>query len=675
MNFYAIHSTGADRLKRNPFPGLVPATFRFSQARLRQVIMRINLIIAVMIAGLLQVHANTYGQKITLTAKNASFKDVIGQVMTQSGYGFLYTEAMLQNAKPVNVDLKNASIEETLQQIFAGQPLEYSIDEKTVVMKRKEPSILDKIKAALNIPITVSGRVTDSLGTPLIGASISVTNSNKSIITDDKGEFSLTAQVGDQIIITYIGYKPYDFFVKENQPFMTIALHSTTAKLNEVVVNTGYQTISEEKVVGSYGKLDSAAYARRAGTGIIDRLDGTVPGVLFDYKTNSNTLDRIKIRGLSSLGGVGSINTDLLTPLIILDNFPYSGDLNSINQNDVESITVLKDAAAASIWGARAGNGVIVITTKKGKYNQPLQISMTSNVTIQEKPNLYYYPQMTSSDYINVEEYLFGNGFYDANLSDPTYPQISPVVAILAQRRAGLISAADSAQQLSALRGLDVRKDLNKYVYRPAIAQEHHLEFTGGNSIINYELSGGYNKSAPDIQNSKSDDQYTLNSNISIRPVKNLEIQTGINYSQSTKRSVDFSLPTPFYQYSLLANANGGALAIPYQYNQGYIDTAGAGKLLDWNYRPLDEIRDADNVSTNKSIILNFNASYRLFDWLSASLKYQYTDQESAIRNFYSLQTYYTRNLINTFTNLSQTDPSTIYPVPLGGILDLFNQP
>src|SRR3546814_10547765 len=148
-----------------------------------------------------------------------------------------------------------------------------------------------------------------------------------------------------------------------------------------------------------------------------------MPGILFDKRGPS---DGLRVRGLSSIGLTDS------RPLIILDNFPYEGDLDAINPNDVASVTLLKDAASASIWGARAGNGVLVITTKRGRFAQPFQLSATSNITIQEKPDLFYQPQVASTDYIDIEKMLFERGVYNSALSNThTWPVVSPVVDIL----------------------------------------------------------------------------------------------------------------------------------------------------------------------------------------------------------------------------------------------------
>src|SRR5690606_32623961 len=128
-------------------------------------------------------------------------------------------------------------------------------------------------------------------------------------------------------------------------------------------------------------------------------------------------------------------------PLIVVDNFPYEGDLNNINPNDVASVTLLKDAASASIWGARAGNGVLIITTKKGHFNQPFTLSATSNLTIREKPDLFYTPEISPSDFIDNEIMLFNQGVYDSDLMDTrSWPVVTPVVELLDRQRRGMVT-------------------------------------------------------------------------------------------------------------------------------------------------------------------------------------------------------------------------------------------
>lgn len=147
------------------------------------------------------------------------------------------------------------------------------------------------------------------------------------------------------------------------------------------IVSTGYQTLPKERATGSFVQINNELLNRRISTNVLDRLEGIASGVVFNRNNlPSNERMGISIRGRSTIDPLVNAN-----PLVVLDNFPYEGDLANINPNDIESITLLKDAAAASIWGARAGNGVIVITSKKGAFNKPLKVELNTNVTIGAK--------------------------------------------------------------------------------------------------------------------------------------------------------------------------------------------------------------------------------------------------------------------------------------------------
>jgi len=610
--------------------------------------------------------------KITLSLKNAPMDKVFGEIESQSGFVFIYKDETIRDKK-VSIHVTNVSLAEALNECLKGQELSYRIVGKSVAIKpeKKEAELADEAATGNSPPlIDVKGRVLNEKGEPVEGVTVKVRGTEKQTLTDKNGEFSLITVERDAVLIfTHITMETFTLKVS-GQSELLINLRTKVSSLGEVVVsvNTGYQQVSKERFVGAYNQLDSAAYNRRAGMDIISRLDGTVTGIIFDKKQQGgNQLSNIQIRGLST------INSSQ-TPLLIVDNFPFTQDISTINPNDVETITVLKDAAATSIWGARAGNGVIVITTKKGKFNQPLRVSLSSNVSIEDKSNFYYYPKMSVSDFVESEEFLFKKGYYDAALSNTTdRSAVTPVVEMLAKRRAGKLSATDSAIQIDAFKEMDLRRDLNKYVYRNAISQQHFLNLNAGNNLIAYNFSAGYNNNRNNIKNSKGSDQFTLNSSVRIRPIKDLEITNDIRFTQSTNKSAIFSLPNVVYPYMQLADAEGRALPVPDQYRLAYLDTVGGGNLLDWKLRPLDEVKFSDRSIVSRILLIGINVNYSLFKWLSASAGYQYSNQAVTGTNYQSLETYSTRNLINKYTNPTQTTPALRNPIPVGGILDEYN--
>lgn len=643
----------------------------------------------ILLVACLHVSAKSYSQRISLTEQNAPLEQVLKKIKEQSGYHIVYREEWMTLAKKVTVSLKDVTLEEALEACLRNQPLTYTIVDKTIVIGTKTPVLQSGDEKKESPPIDIKGRIVNEKGEPVI-ATVTVKGTNKATSTNDNGEFELKGVEENAIlVISGVSIKIFEVSSFTNggtegpdrrsadQGILNIGAIAVKTKVTEgeivtVQVNTGYQKISKERFIGSVATLDSVAYHRRAGMDIISRLDGNVTGLVFDKKEGSTLSPKIQIRGLSTLDGLSQSASS--EALIIVDNFPYRQDISSINPNDVESITVLKDAAAASIWGAQAGNGVIVITTKKGRYNQPLSISVSSNVTIQEKPNLYHYPQMNSSDFIDAEIFLFGKGYYDANLTNySSWPVISPVIEILNKRRDGRISSLDSASQIDALRSVDIREDLLHYAYQNSILQQHYVNLSGGNNMYNYSFSGGFNSNLNNVRHTRPDNQYSINANAGIRPMKDMEISTGINYSQGIQMGASFLLPGQIYPYAQLADAEGNSLAIPFSRRLGYIDTTGGGNLLDWRFRPLDEPGLTDKKNINRSVLMNIGISYKFTKWLDLALNYQYSNQSSDNRSYYSTNTYFTRDLINQFTNLSQTNPAFRYPIPFGGILDIIN--
>ncbi|MDB5141067.1 MAG: TonB-dependent receptor [Mucilaginibacter sp.] len=517
----------------------------------------------------------------------------------------------------------------------------------------------------------VSGILSDSAnGLPLAGATILLRQAGTVTHTGNDGSFSIQARLPDSLVVTFIGYRPYRVLLTgHGDNTLKITLETLPSVMKEVIVSTGYQTLPRERSTGSFDQVNHTLFNREVSTGVISRLDGITSGVSFDKRNGSNTT--FSVRGLSTL------TETISQPLIVVDNFPYQGDINNLNPNDVESVTILKDAAAASIWGTRAGNGVVVITTKKGRYNQPLSIQLSSNVTLSAKPNAFYIPAISSADFTGVEKYLFGQGFYDNVLSNNSnYPVVSPVEELLDEQRRGLISPASAGSQIQVLSRHDVRSDFERYVYRNAFSQQHSISFSGGSSTASSFLSLGYDNNLQSLVGN-SYGRLTVNSSNEFRPLKNLTIQAGISYTQSnnvTDSQGGYGSISPgggragLYPYAQLADAQGNPLPVAKNYRQSFLDTAGHGALGNWNYSPLSETALANNTATVNDILLKTGVQYRLLPGLSADLKYQYEKQLSNTRNDYGPLTYTARNLVNEFTQLSGSTP--VYIVPQGGILD-----
>jgi TonB-linked SusC/RagA family outer membrane protein len=521
----------------------------------------------------------------------------------------------------------------------------------------------------------ITGTVTASdSGEPLPGATIK--GRAVSTTTDQSGNFSLRLNDHiDSLSVSFIGYKNYSFILNlPQQVHYAIKLELVASQLKEVIVSTGYQSISKERSTGSFVQIDNQLLNRRVSPDLLSRLEDVTSGLIFNRGVMSNNAQTpISIRGQSTINA----NVD---PLIILNNFPYQGDLNDINPNDVESVTVLKDAAAASIWGARAGNGVIVITTKKGAYNRSTRVSFNSNVTVGAKPNLFYQSQMSSADFIEVEKLLFKQGFYQSAEQSAANTALTPVVELLIAQRDGKISTSDANAQIEALKQLDVRNDLNKYFYQKSVNQQYAVNLNGGSESQQFYVSAGYDKDLSNLVRNGYD-RVSLNaSNTYSLLHKKLQLTTGLLLTQSNTQSNNNNYNssysavtnTPYYPYARLADQNGNPLPVVNDYRASFVQSAPASGLLNWQYVPISELNNANNTVKVTDYKINTGLDYKITPFLHAQVLYQYSKSLTDGQNLQSQDSYYTRNLINQFTQVN-ADGSLQRIIPLGGIFDRSN--
>lgn len=619
----------------------------------------------------------TYGQAVSLSANQQPLEKVFETLQKQTGHLFFYEEGMLKNTGKVTINVQNRPFREALDLIFKEQPLTYEIVGKTVVIK-KRTKITPPASKNQQGRIFVNGTVTTAENIALAGASVKILSNDKTAVTDGEGKFTLDeVEEQDMLSISYIGYQTIE--VKAART-ISARLQASPTSLSEVsVVSTGYQIIPKERATGSFVQVDNELLNRRVSTNIIDRLEGVVPGLIF----NRNALPSGESLGIS-IRGRSTISTNVnANPLVVVDNFPYEGDISNLNPNDIESITVLKDAAAASIWGARAGNGVIVITTKGGKFGRPLQINLNTNITVGQRPDLFYSKSFIgSAEYIDIEQDLFNRGFFATDFSGTGKLMVSPVAELLEQVRVGSIPKATADDQISQFKNYDVRNDYEKYVYQNSSFQQYAINLNGGSDRNNYMVSMGFDKNRENlIRNDLS--RTTLNARNTFIPARNLEFTTGFTYVQTKRNNNNDDTAYGFYNgtakystiypYAQLADADGKSLPVAMGYQTAYKNSMTSLGFLDWNYRPLDEIANSDRITKITNLQLRAGLKYQPASFLNLQALYQYEQQRTDSRNLYSQQTYYTRNLINRYTIRNSTTGELTYPIPVGAILELGN--
>lgn len=514
----------------------------------------------------------------------------------------------------------------------------------------------------------------DSLNRSLISGAVAFDNSGQELGASDNYGVIIIDSVDfkNSYVLKHSAYRDYQlsFGDESIQNRLELLLVPLTRELEEVVVNNGYQFIPKERATGSFSTINNAQLQERISHDILDRLEGMAPGVQFDRRNGTTTLN---IRGINSL------SSGLIAPLIVVDNFPYEGDLSAINPNDVESVALLKDAAATSIWGARAGNGVIVINLKKPKESQ--RINFESNLTITDKPDLKYYQAMSSQDFIELERELYGRGFYNSLLANRNARLFvfSPVVSTLHDLDKGIIVKEEAEAKIRSYQDRDYRDDLHKYFYRIGMVQQYTLSTSIVEDRYGFRTSLSYDDHV-DVEKHSNRERMNLLSTAYFRPFKNLRLELTTSFvNRKNESSLGFpNYPinpggnkTQLFPYAELVSATGQPLNIPYKYNLNYVDTVSQGRLLDWHYAPLDDINRSRSVGADRYLTLSPTVQITPVDGVTFSVLYNYENRSFQSDNHYTTSSFYTRDLLNRYTTIN-ADKVT-YNIPLGDVIQFSN--
>ncbi|MGF7039625.1 TonB-linked SusC/RagA family outer membrane protein [Mucilaginibacter lappiensis] len=405
-----------------------------------------KLVLILLITTIMQVNATSYAQTVSLNLKNASLKEVIEQLRQQTGYHFLYKTQMLNETKQVNLSVSNEPFLEVLEKCFAGQPITYTVVQNTVVLRRKTQADNSPRQA-----VKVTGKVTDERGQPLPGVSVKVKGTTNGIITDGSGKYALTVDNASGVLeFTFLGFTKQEVAIN-GRAEINIVLKEAQTALNEVVV-IGYGTVKRSDLTGATASVKGSDIKAQGVSDITRSLQGKMPGVTIESTGGDpGAGTRIMIRGVGTLGKGD--------PLYIVDGVP-TASINYLNQVDIESIDVLKDASAAAIYGSRAANGVVLVTTKAGKNGAPV-VQFTANYGQQKVAK--------EVDVLNAQEW--------ANVSNAAHDN------------AGLprLDIAKNPQTLGA------GTDWQDAIYRTAPVQQYNMLVSGGGEFTKYSVSGGYN--------------------------------------------------------------------------------------------------------------------------------------------------------------------------------------
>ncbi|WP_245738578.1 SusC/RagA family TonB-linked outer membrane protein [Pedobacter rhizosphaerae] len=471
-----------------------------------------KLITLILITSLMQVSAASFGQLVTLKEKNVTLEKIIKEIRRQSGYDVLLSTNKIKTSTSINANFNNATIEEVMTKIISGKDLTYTIEDKTILIKPKEKSIFDKVVDYF-AAVKVTGKVRDKNGSPLPGVSVREKGAANAVSTGSNGDYTITVKEGATLTFSYIGYKTAEVDLG-GKTVVNVTLEEDAAQLKEVnVVSTGYQDLNKKLFTGSATAL-KASDVKRDGINDVSRmLEGRVAGVSVQNVSGTfGAAPKIRVRGATSISGDNKplwvVDGIILEDVVNISNEQLStGDPSTLvgssvaglNPDDIESFNILKDAAATAQYGARAMNGVVIITTKKGRNTdgKPV-ISYTGNFSSYMKPSYSNFDILNSADQMNVYLEMQNKGWLNHSSSSRSanggvftkmYNQM--YVYDPATGTYGLRNDAQSQKQFLQ-RYADANTDWFDVLFKQSFMQEHSVSVSSGTQKSKFYASTSF---------------------------------------------------------------------------------------------------------------------------------------------------------------------------------------
>lgn len=650
-----------------------------------------------------------WGTTKTFAQRRVPLKTALERITSLYNTKFSFEDVILKG-KTVDPDLlpgtKSRPVEQVLKDLLYPnklvflyvQPNYYTI----VADNRKEP--LRAGESSISAPDpesirTITGFVKDSKGNAIIGATVLPLGKSvkMGVSTNSDGQYTLRLrEPASAVIVSYIGMLSQQVAIGINDR-IDVKLEDDVRMLEEVsvVIPNGYTSLPKERVTGAASQLSAEQLREVPAINILDRIEGTMPGVKVDPTTN-----KITVRGVNTFGSGVSVD-----PLIVVDGFPLmdvndrrtnltdrvgigtgGAILSRFNPNDIESITVLKDAAASSIWGARAANGVIVITTKKGRAGKPT-INFSTNLSYSAPSDLKKLNKMNSAEYIGFEQELKAKGFINdtyVNYGGPlenlwSKRPLSEGLEWMFRVDRGTATASQRDSALNALSLIDNRDQIKKYLLQSSISQQYNLSLNGRAGKTGYFVSVNYSKDRPVSKGNKGESFFfTSNLNSDLFDDR-VSFRAGVNYNYSNSLNNPVAMNAlgsgsfALRPYELIKDANGNNIQRNIRFRPEVTEYTSNLGYLPWTYNPIDELGATDYTAQAHKLIFNSEINTKLTNWANLSVAGVLQRTISDGENADFLNSYAARDMINYGTIYNTGTGKLTYGVPLGGILTLNN--
>jgi TonB-linked SusC/RagA family outer membrane protein len=622
-------------------------------------IMAIRLCVALMLlmaSSSVVLAQKSLDDRVNVSLKSVSIKTFFDEMNRQTGLNFICNADELKSLPKVSVNERSATVRDVLDQVFGQMGCSYTVQGSIVTVSRH---------ASAQKSRTVYGYVKDDEGEPLPGVPVKVKGTDLQTITDANGYYRLKVPAGEcQIEYSYIGMESQTLKLAKGGSDQNRSIRLTSDNtLNEVVV-TGYQTISKERATGAYTIIDKDDLSKRHAQNLAQALDGLVAGM--QGNDNGRGGKNFTIRGTSTM------NADN-TPLVVVDGFPVTDNpssgadtnpnlnaLERLNPDDIESITFLKDAAAASIWGARSANGVIVITTKKAKKDQNWSVEASTQVSVGEKQSVSHLTNhATSAQMINYERWCFENGMLGSQYAG----SMSSLYSALTQSQLlmykgysmGTITKDVMNTQLAQLASINNASQIKKYMLKTPVVSQTQGSISGSvgdwttRASLMYQYdTGDFIGSRGNLWNIDWNNNYKLNKYISVTVALNL-----VN-SDKHSSQIGISDLANLSPYEMLLNDDGSyAQNFHSSYNSDVLSQFNWSGFTynNMNYNLLQEARHRRERISNTQMRTQLGLEFRIIDGLKFNSKFQYESSRYTRKDVNDEESFYTRYAVNYYTS------------------------
>ncbi|WP_165499699.1 SusC/RagA family TonB-linked outer membrane protein [Pedobacter frigidisoli] len=617
--------------------------------------------------------ASAQERKITLNFKDAKRTTVLNEIKKQVDMEFFYNVKELDKYGTMSINIKDMPISEVIKLLIKDTNLKYVIDGNVVNILLVGQTT--KSGEYLGLMVTVSGVVTDDEGKPLAGASIRDATKEHTTTSSAKGDYTINIRRGATLIFSYVGAEPFRTSINaagSTDITQNVQLNTSGNVLGEVTVSTGYQDISKRNLVGSISTV-KAEDIKVAGVRSIDQLlQGQLPGVSVANQTGIiGSSPKVRVRGTSTLLGNqepvwvvdGIIQQDRLPFDYSLINTTSSNGIRDLigssvsflNIEDIQDISVLKDASATAIYGTKAANGVIVITTKKGKSG-PTRFNYVSNLSISAAPSYSDFNLMNSKERIDVSKEIYARGltfqFTPDNLSYEGY---------LTQLLNKTITADQFNAQVGKLETMNT--DWFDLLYQNPFSQNHSLSASGGSDKVSYYASLGYANSRG---NTIGNNQEIYNGNL------RLELNVTKKLKLGFRMGANMGKTEGFYQFNPFNYAYNTSRAIPaFNEDGSYFAYKKSNDFTPFNV--LSERENTGNANKSNNFTATANLDYKFIKDFTFQSVFGITYSQTTGESYAAAQSYYIGQTYRMNAYGSAIPGSAAYNasyLPQGGVLN-----